>query len=70
MDEKWPQEVPAHWMTYFIVEDADDAAAKAQELGGTVALAPFDAPGVGRITVLNDPQGTTFSVMAPDTAEE
>jgi predicted enzyme related to lactoylglutathione lyase len=70
MDENWPPEVPAHWMTYFIVEDADDAAAKTQELGGTVAVPPFDAPGVGRITVLKDPHGTAFSVMAPEAAEE
>jgi predicted enzyme related to lactoylglutathione lyase len=31
---------------------------------------PFDAPGVGRITVLKDPHGTAFSVMAPEAAEE
>ena len=65
MGEQYPPEVPSHWMTYFMVEDADDAAAKAQELGGTVPVAPFDIPGVGRISVLNDPHGTAFSVLAP-----
>ncbi|MFN2484556.1 MAG: VOC family protein [Candidatus Limnocylindria bacterium] len=70
MDENWPQEMPSHWMTYFIVDDADDAAATAQELGGTVSVLPFDAAGVGRITVLNDPHGTAFSVLRPEPPSE
>src|SRR4051794_36072879 len=35
---------PPHWSITFAVEDADDTAAKASELGGTVVVAPFDAP--------------------------
>ena len=38
---------PAHWSVTFAVEDADAAAAKATELGGTVLAPPFDAPGSG-----------------------
>ena len=49
---------------------AADAAAKTQELGGTVAAPAFDAPGLGRISVLKDGHGTTFAVMAPETVEE
>jgi predicted enzyme related to lactoylglutathione lyase len=70
MDDRWPPEVPSHWMTYFMVEDADDAAAKVEELGGTVPVAPFDTPGVGRIAVLHDPHGAAFSVLAPNPPEE
>ena len=52
-------DVPAHWGVTFAVDDADAVAAKAQELGGTVVVAPFDAPWV-RMTVITDPQGATF----------
>ena len=52
-------DTPAHWNVTFAVDDADAAAAKATELGGTVVAPPFDAPWV-RMAVLNDPQGATF----------
>jgi predicted enzyme related to lactoylglutathione lyase len=52
-------DVPAHWGVTFAVDDADAVAAKTEELGGTVVLAPFDAPWV-RMTVITDPQGATF----------
>jgi uncharacterized protein len=52
-------DTPAHWNVTFAVDDADAAAAKATELGGTVVAPPFDAPWV-RMTVLNDPRGATF----------
>ena len=53
-------DTPAHWSVTFAVEDADAAAAKATELGGTVLVSPFDAPWV-RMTILADPQGATFT---------
>lgn len=49
-----------HWGVTFAVEDADVIAAKARELGGTVVVEPFDAPWV-RMTVIDDPQGATFT---------
>jgi uncharacterized protein len=52
-------DAPACWTVTFAVDDADAIAAKAQELGGTVAVAPFDAPWV-RMAVIADPQGATF----------
>ena len=52
-------DVPAHWSVTFGVDDADATAAKAAELGGTVLVAPFDAPWV-RMAVLADPAGATF----------
>ena len=54
--------VPNHWHVYFEVADADAAAAKAAELGGTVIVPPFDIP-VGRIAVVGDPQGAVFSII-------
>ncbi len=53
-------DVPPHWGVTFAVADADVIAEKATELGGTVVVAPFDAPWV-RMTVLTDPQGATFT---------
>ena len=64
MDETWPEGVPPHWMAYFAVDDADATAARAKELGGNNPVAPFDAPGVGRIAVLTDPHETHFAVIA------
>jgi uncharacterized glyoxalase superfamily protein PhnB len=52
-------DVPAHWSVTFAVDDADEVANKARELGGTVLVPPVDAPWV-RMTVIADPQGATF----------
>jgi predicted enzyme related to lactoylglutathione lyase len=53
-------DTPAHWAVTFGVADADAVAQKTAELGGTVLVAPFDAPWV-RMTVIRDPQGATFT---------
>ena len=50
----------AAWSVTCGVDDADATAAKAEELGGTVVVAPFDAPWV-RTSVIADPQGATFT---------
>jgi predicted enzyme related to lactoylglutathione lyase len=55
--------VPNHWHVYFEAADADAAAAKVTELGGSVLVEPFDIPAVGRIAVVRDPQGSTFSII-------
>jgi predicted enzyme related to lactoylglutathione lyase len=64
MDENWPADLPAHWMVYFHVDDTDAAVAKLEELGGTVSVPAFDSS-AGRIAVVSDPQGGTFSVISP-----
>jgi uncharacterized protein len=51
---------PAHWGVTFAVDDADEIASRAAELGGKVVAGPFDAPWV-RMTVIADPQGATFT---------
>jgi predicted enzyme related to lactoylglutathione lyase len=65
MDERWPAGMPSHWLTYFVVDDADATAARAQELGATVHVGPLDAQDVGRIAMIGDPHGTIFSVITP-----
>jgi uncharacterized protein len=54
--------VPNHWNVYFAVDDADATAARVTQLGGSVVAPPFDTP-VGRIAVVADPQGATFSII-------
>jgi hypothetical protein len=69
MDDTWPTEIPAHWMVYFRVADTDEAVAKVTDLGGVIPVPPFDTP-QGKVAVINDPQGGTFSIVgpAPETA--
>jgi predicted enzyme related to lactoylglutathione lyase len=64
MGDEYPAQTPSHWMTSFAVADVDATAARAEELGGAVSAAPFDAPPVGRVAVLTDPYGTAFSTVA------
>ena len=63
--EQRAQGVPPHWMLYVAVQSADDAASRAAELGGTVLAPAFDVFDVGRMAVLQDPTGATFSVWQP-----
>ena len=64
VDDQWPADMPAHWMVYFAVDNADTAAARVTELGGTVHSGPFDSP-YGRLAVVADPWGATFSIIQP-----
>jgi predicted enzyme related to lactoylglutathione lyase len=50
---------PARWTVTFAVDDADRAAERARELGGTVLAEPQTAPWV-RFAVLADPAGADF----------
>ena len=53
---------PPHWNLYVAVENADQIAARATELGGTVLVAPFDVMTFGRMAVIQDPSGAVFSI--------
>ena len=55
----------SQWIPYVIVEDVDATAKKAAKLGGEVLVAPFDVPEVGRIAVLEDPQGAAVGIIKP-----
>ena len=56
---------PAHLMVYVSVNDVDGSAAHAEKLGGSVVRPPMDIPNVGRMAVLRDPTGATFSIFTP-----
>jgi predicted enzyme related to lactoylglutathione lyase len=61
---EWPHDLPPHWMIYFSVADCDDAAGHARSLGGRVLRPPATMP-MGRTAIIADPQGGTFSILAP-----
>ncbi len=55
--------MPPHWGCYITVDNADQAVDKAVALGGKLLMPPMDVPTVGRMAVLQDPQGAVFNVM-------
>lgn len=64
--DRWPADLPSHWVVYFgsAGNDTDATAAKIQELGGTLTVPPTDIPGVGRFALAIDPCGAAFAVIA------
>ena len=58
-----PDAPAAHWTVYFQVADADAAAARVTELGGTVVEPPADTP-YGRTGRFLDPTGAPFQLVA------
>jgi predicted enzyme related to lactoylglutathione lyase len=63
--DQWPVDLPPHWMLYFVVEDCDATVQRVGELGGAVPVPAMDTP-AGRMAVVSDPHGATFSVMVPN----
>jgi uncharacterized protein len=59
-----PDALPAGtgWTTYVWVDSADEAAARAEALGGSVLIPPMDVFDAGRPAVLADPEGAVFGV--------
>ncbi|MBO2449973.1 VOC family protein [Actinomadura barringtoniae] len=51
------------WLTYFLVESADDAVGRVREGGGSVVAEPEDSP-YGRLAVVDDPFGARFKLMS------
>jgi predicted enzyme related to lactoylglutathione lyase len=53
---------PPRWTTYFAADDADAAAARITEAGGTVLVEPMDVGPMGRMAIALDPQGNPFGI--------
>ncbi|MGH8868463.1 MAG: VOC family protein [Actinomycetes bacterium] len=56
---------PAWWLLYFAVADADATIRSVTDHGGSVLHEPVDTP-YGRMSVLADPDGAGFAVIASD----
>lgn len=63
MGDRFPAEVPPHWLVYFTVDDCDAAVGKVKELGGSLTHGPQDIPDAGRFAIVGDPQGAVFGVI-------
>ena len=50
------------WMTYIRVDRADETVVRVTRAGGTVVVAPFDAPPAGGMAVCADPVGVSFCI--------
>ncbi len=64
-DQQRESGVPPMWNSYISVESADATAERAKELGATVHAPPFDVMDVGRMAVIQDPQGAHFELWEP-----
>ncbi len=59
------QGVPPHWSLFVASDNADETAARARQLGGTVMHGPFDVSDLGRMAVLRDPTGAVLGIWQP-----
>jgi predicted enzyme related to lactoylglutathione lyase len=62
--ENMPEGTPPHWLVNFAVDDTDSTVAALVHAGGNVMVPPFDMEKVGRMAVLQDPQGAVFAVVS------
>ena len=56
---------PEHWFAYIAVDDVDRRLDLLKEEGGKVLREPFDAEGIGRIAIVQDPGGAAHGWMTP-----
>ncbi|NCT85105.1 MAG: VOC family protein [Comamonadaceae bacterium] len=61
---KQQQPGPALWGAYVTVASCDATVEQAKSLGAIVCAGPFDIPSVGRMAVLQDPQGAVIQVIS------
>jgi predicted enzyme related to lactoylglutathione lyase len=61
--------IPPNWLVYFAVDDCDAKAQKATDLGATTIAPPSDIPGIGRFSILADPQGAAFAIIKLEAPE-
>lgn len=54
---------PPHFMTYVAVDNVDENAKLAVELGGTIIREPMDIPNTGRFAIIQDPTGAMISTF-------
>ncbi|KAB2383442.1 VOC family protein [Actinomadura montaniterrae] len=62
-DGAGPAASPSQWSPYFEVADCDAATGRAVELGAGIRSAPADTE-LGRFSMLTDPTGVRFAVIA------
>jgi len=64
MTSQWPKTTPAHWMTYYQVNNIDETHKKVTELGGKVCIPPTVIEGMTeKMCMVSDPYGLSFQMM-------
>lgn len=58
-----PPGVPAHWLTYVVVDALSSANARVSKHGGKVLMPKIDIPTVGSISVVQDNVGATIGLF-------
>lgn len=54
--------MPAQWIPYVVVDNVDQALANAVKLGAKTCLPVMSVGEIGRIAVIQDPQGATIGL--------
>lgn len=51
------------WGCYVTVNNVEETVGNAVSLGGKVIMTPMDIPNIGRMAVIQDPQGACLSII-------
>ena len=62
---KDPNDPKPGWLMYVQVANVDDAVLNAMKNGGKVLKAPYDVQKVGRLAVIQDPDGNPVGIFNP-----
>ncbi|HMA50481.1 MAG TPA: VOC family protein [Magnetospirillaceae bacterium] len=60
---------PRAWYGYIAVDDIDTAAAGVEKAGATCLIPIHPIPGIGRFTMVSDPQGAVFALIQYEAPE-
>lgn len=64
-ESKHPNDPKPGWVTYIQVPNVDTAAVQAMKMGGKVLKAPADVDNVGRLAIIQDPDGNAVGLYMP-----
>jgi uncharacterized protein len=54
---------PPHFLVYIAVDDVDEIATKAFDLGARIIKPPMEIPNVGKMCIINDPTGAMIAFI-------
>jgi hypothetical protein len=55
--------MPPNWGCYVTVDNVDATCKRVEQLGGKIIMPVMEVPTVGRMAVIQDPQGAVLSVI-------
>ena len=63
-------DAPPFWAMYIGVPKLEDGAAQVKQLGGSECSTVIDVPNVGRMQMMQDPQGAAFYIYEPANSDQ